>query len=207
MKYVDLSYKIGNDSPVYPGDIKVSLIQTKELSKDTYNAYYFMSGLHVGTHIDCPIHLLQDDHTIAEYPIECFVGNGYLIDVRGKKKIEYKAEYDNSIQKEDIVLINTGMDNIYGKESYYNNHPYVSEELVNFLVSRKIKMLGIDMPSPNFLPFPIHKLLLGNGVFMLENLTNLKELLGIPYFEVFAQPIRICAEAGLTRAFARYNGS
>ena len=63
MKYIDLSHKIDNDIPVYPGDIEVSLIQIKNIETDKYNAFSFYSTLHAGTHIDCPMHLLDEDKT------------------------------------------------------------------------------------------------------------------------------------------------
>jgi kynurenine formamidase len=203
MKYIDLSHEIYNGIPVYPGDIEVSLVQVKTISEDEYNYYSFSSGLHAGTHIDCPMHLLQKDSKIAEYPLECFIGKGYLIDARGEDKIDYKEKYSCQIQKDDIVLILTETDKKYGSEDYYNKHPVLSNRLADFLVSRQIKMLGIDMPSPDLPPFPVHKLLLSNDIFIIENLTNLGQLLNIEYFEVFAQPLKICAEASFTRAFAR----
>jgi kynurenine formamidase len=149
------------------------------------------------------MHLLQNDNTIAEYPLECFAGKGYLIDARGENEIDYKTEYENQIQKGDIVLIFTETDRKYGNEDYYNRHPVITNKLADFLVSREIKMLGFDMPSPDFPPFPVHKLLLNHRIFIIENLTNLEQLLNVEYFEVFAQPLKICAEASLTRAFAR----
>lgn len=203
MKYIDLSHKIDDGIPVYPGDIEVSLVQVKTILKDKYNAYSFSSSLHAGTHIDCPMHLLQNDSTIAEYPLECFVGKGYLIDARGENEIDYKAKYDNQMQKGDIVLIFTETDKKYGNEDYYYRHPVITNELADFLVSREIRMIGVDMPSPDFPPFPVHKLLLNHGIFIIENLTNLEQLLNVEYFEVFAQPLKIFAEASLTRAFAR----
>jgi kynurenine formamidase len=65
-------------------------------------------------------------------------------------------------------------------------------------------MIGVDMSSPDFPPFQVHKLLLGNGIFIMENMTSLKELIGIKEYEVFAQPLKIDAEASLVRASARY---
>lgn len=203
MRYIDLSHIIDNGVSVYPGDIEVSLVQVRSLLADEYNAFSFSSGLHAGTHIDCPMHLLQNDSTIAEYPLECFAGKGHLLDVRGENEIDYKAKYDKQIQKGDIVLVYTGLDKYYGNEHYYDNHPFITDKLANFLVSRGIKMLGVDMPSPDFPPFPVHKLLLQHDIFIIENLTNFEQLLGIKHFEVFAQPLKICAEASLSRAFAR----
>lgn len=203
MRYIDLSHKIADGIPVYPGDIEVSLVQVRSLITDKYNAYSFSSSLHAGTHIDCPMHLLQNDRTIAEYPLECFAGRGYLLDVRGENEIDYRAEYDKQIQKGDIVLLYTDTGKHYGNEHYYDSHPVITDKLASFLVSREINMLGVDMPSPDFPPFPVHKLLLNHGIFIIENLTNLEQLLNVEDFEVFAQPLKIYAEASLTRAFAR----
>ena len=203
MKYVDLSHKINCGIPVYPGDMEVSLKQVKSIGKDNYTAYSFSSGMHAGTHIDGPLHMLENNPVMTEYPLECFAGKGCLIDTRGEGIIDYKAEYEK-ISPGDIVLIFTGVDEWYGSESYYSNHPAITEKLAGFLVSRNIKMLGVDMPSPDHPPFPIHQLLLKNGIFIVENLTNLKQLRCIEHFEVFAMPLKIRAEASLTRACARY---
>lgn len=202
MRYMDLSHKIENGMPVYPGDDGVSLLQVKKLDVDHYNAYALSTGLHAGTHLDCPMHLLDCPERMADFPLESFSGKGCLIDARGEGTIDYRAEYDE-IRSGDIVLILTGMDCAYGSERYYSGHPAVTGKLADFFISRKIKMLGIDMPSPDFPPFPVHKLLLGNGIFILENLTGLEQLLGLKNFEVFAVPLKICAEASLTRAFAK----
>ncbi len=45
------------------------------------------------------------------------------------------------------ILFQTGWDKYSGTEDYCNDPPYISEELANFLVSRKIKAVGVDMPS------------------------------------------------------------
>lgn len=204
MKYIDLSQTIKQDMPAYPGDTKVSLVQEKFLDKDHYNAYILSTGLHAGTHIDCPMHLLESERTISEYPLDSFSGPGSLIDARAEREIDFREEYDEKIRRGDIVFILTGTDMLYGSDQYYNDHPFVTERLANFFVSKEIRMLGVDMPSPDFAPFPVHKLLLSEGIFILENLTNLDQLIGAECFEVYAAPLKINAEASLVRAFARY---
>lgn len=203
MKYIDLSHKIDNKMPVYPGAVDVSLVHAKTLLNDRHNAYYLSTSMHAGTHIDFPMHLLPNDNTADTYELDKFVGKGYLIDARGMQQIEYKDSY-KGIEKGDIVLIYTGEDENYGQPEYYSNHPTMTVEFAEFLVSKEIKMLGVDMPAPDFPPFPVHKLLLSHDIFIIENLINLDQLLGIEDFEIFAQPLKICAEASLTRAFARY---
>lgn len=189
--------------PIYPGDINVSIEHIKNLEEDQYTAYTLLTGMHVGTHIDCPMHLLPDEKTIAEYPLECFVGEGILLDCRGEMSIDMKEAYRHMIKPNAIVLFYTGMDEKYGEEVYYNNHPTLTETLADFLVAQKVKMIGIDMPSPDSHPFNIHKVLLGNGIFIIENMRDLKELLGIQSFEIIAFPLKIEAEASLIRAVAQ----
>lgn len=200
MHYIDLSHPIKSDMPVYPGDLNVSLQQTLT---DEHLISDFHGSLHAGTHIDTPMHMRLNDKPISAYPLECFIGNGYLIDAKGETEIGYKKAYDH-IQKGDIVLIYSGTDKKYGADDYFLHHPVISEELALFFISRKIKMVGMDFPSPDVAPFNIHKLLLKNELFIIENMTNIQALCDIPSFEVFAQPLKINAEASPVRVFARY---
>ncbi len=203
MKIVDLSYKIINGMPVFPGDDGVAICQEKTLDRDFYNAISIKTGMHTGTHIDIPKHLLFDNRTIDEIPIDRFIGKGILLDVRGQKLISYKKEYEQMIKKNDIVLLYTGFEDLYANpDKYYNDYPVVDEDLADFLVSKDIKILGIDFPSPDTSPFNIHKKLLGNDIFIIENMTNLDKLMYLNNFEVYAVPLKIEAEASIVRAFA-----
>ena len=71
--------------------------------------------MHAGTHIDAPLHMYEDKKFISEYPIDRFIGNAVLLDVRGEKVIGIKDEYYRDIKENDIVLLFTGWDNFYGK--------------------------------------------------------------------------------------------
>lgn len=206
MKYVDLTQMVDNDTKVYPGDEKFTINKIKSLKEDGYTSYSINTGMHVGTHIDIPMHMCENDQYISNYPIDKFIGNGVLIDVLGEKVISMKEEYYKKIKENDIVLFYTGFSNKYGEEEYFTNHPVISEELGEFLVRKKIKMLGIDAPSVDKSPYTIHKLMLKNNIFLLENITNLKDLIYVEEFQVFAQPLKINAEASLVRAFVQYQG-
>ena len=191
MKYIDLSYDIKNEMPVYPGDMELNLSKEKDYDKDEFNLYTVSTSMHVGTHIDAPLHMCKNKKFISEYSIDKFIGNAVLLDVRGEKVIEIKDEYYRDIKENDIVLLFTGWDSFYGKEEYYNNHPIVSEELAELLIKKKIKMLGMDMPSPDNHEYNIHKKLFENEIFILENLTNLNKILYNEEIQVFEKPLKI----------------
>jgi len=203
MKIVDISHVINGDTPVYPGDYKMSLLKIKNLDNDDYNAYLLQTGLHAGTHIDAPMHLLNDTKTVADFPADNFIGTGVLLNVCGESVITMKPEYEQTVIQNSIVLLYTGFDKHYHEDKYFTNLPVIDEELTEFLLSKNIKMLGMDMPSPDYPPFAVHKALLSKRVFILENLTNLQDLINAGDFEVIALPLKISAEASLVRAVCR----
>lgn len=203
MKLIDISHILDNETPVYPGDHDLSLTKCKTLEKDYYTSYLLSSCLHTGTHIDVPMHLINDNRMVSDFTLNSFAGKGVLLDVRGESTIAMKPCYKEKIKEESIVLLYTGFDKKYGTDEYFTGHPAVSADLGDFLISRKIKMLGMDMPSPDHPPFTFHKALLSNEIFVLENITNLQELSGISNFEVIALPLKISAEASFVRAVCR----
>ena len=43
MKYVDLSYDLKSEMPVYPGDIELKSNKEKDYGRDGYNIYSFLT--------------------------------------------------------------------------------------------------------------------------------------------------------------------
>lgn len=201
-RIIDLSRDIFDGMSVYPSDGPVRAFQDKFLERDGYVGFRLEIGMHSGTHIDTPMHLCDRDTFINSIPLERCMGRGCLLDVSEETVIRLRPEYAQKVQAADIVLLYTGCDKKYGTQAYYNNHPVVDESLADFLISKNIKMLGMDMPSPDKHPFVIHHKLFNADILILENLTNLSSLLTVEQFQVLALPIKIKAEAALARAAA-----
>lgn len=202
-KLVDLSHDIVDDMAVHPYDCCAKLYQDRFLEADQYINFRLEIGMHTGTHIDTPMHLTERNTFINEIPLERFIGNGCLLDVRNEKVIRYKEEYAQMVNEGDILLLFTDYSKMYGRDEYFTDYPIVDKELADFFIEKKIKMLGLDSPSPDNYPFEIHKMLFDQDILLIENLTNLSELLSINTFEVLAFPLKIRAEASLVRIVAR----
>ena len=201
-KYIDLSRSIVNDMPVYPYDDKVRLFQDKFLDKDKYVNHRLEIGMHSGTHIDTPMHMTESSTFIGDLPLDRFAGRGVLLDARNERIIKYKDFYSDMVGKDDIVLVYTGHGDLYGTGEYFTDQPVIDEGLADFFVEKKIKMLGVDMPSPDNYPFIVHKKLFSANILIIENLTNLSELIGVKAFEVIAFPLKVRAEASMARVAA-----
>jgi Predicted metal-dependent hydrolase len=202
MKIIDLTQKLYDYSPVMQGDDQFRLFQNRFLATDNYNGYRLETGLHVGTHIDCASHLTTDPIQICDIPLDKFIGNGVLIDARGKKNITADDIGDTIINKGDIVLVLTGTDKYFGEQRYFTDIPLMEESFAEVMIQRRVKMVGIDYFSPDKYPYNVHKMLFAEGILIMENLTNLEALVNIGEFTITALPLKLAAEASLVRAAA-----
>ena len=202
-RLIDLSLDFPDQAPVYPGDTPSRLLQAKTIDEDGYTAFILQTGLHVGTHLDSPLHFRQNGAMVADLPLETFLGKGRLLDIRGEGVVGLESNYDSQIKQGDIVLFWTGHSATYGTDAYYHDHPVLHEDWADFLIKKRVKLVGFDLPSPDAPPFPMHRKLLGAGIPLMENLTNLGELVGWREFEVMAFPLKIRAEGSPVRVVAR----
>lgn len=204
MRYIDLTHSFTSDMPSYPGDPNSVLEQVAFINKDTFNDYKITTVMHVGTHMDAPLHMIEGGKRIDEIELEHFFGKGILIDVRGKMVIDESVLTGSEIEKGSIVLLYTDFGCKYRTEDYFKDYPEVKEDFANKLVESGVKMVGMDMLGPDYdQPWLIHKKLLGNNILILENLTNLDQLIEVGEFEVIALPAKFESDAAQVRVIAK----
>ncbi len=199
MGYFDLTQTFKNTMPVYPGDVAPELIQIAELSKDDSVDHQIKTAMHVGTHMDGPMHMVAGGNYLSEIPVERFFGRGRLIDVREKPVIQESVLEGKGIAEGDIVLFFSGFSQYFGEAKYYAEYPELSEGCARKLVELKVKMVGFDSPSPDRGPYAVHKILLGEGILILENLCNFESLVGMEEFEVVALPAKWQTDSAAVR--------
>ncbi len=192
---LDLTHRLTDNTPAYPGDPAFRLI--KREGTTGYISYEISGCLHNGTHIDLPMHLLFGNTTCADFPLDRFYGDGQVLDVRGKKVI---TAADFELKLNHIPLFYTGWDKMFGKPEYFTAHPVLDMSAAKKLVAAKVKLIGLDFPSPDALPFTVHLYLLKHDICIVENLTGLEQL-KTP-FTFSALPLALEAEASLVRAIA-----
>lgn len=197
--FIDLSVPINEKTPVYPGDPKTKIEPAGILDKDGYEDHYVSFGTHVGTHIDAPAHMIKGGKTLNQFNIDEFCGQGIYIKT-GREITLDKVRLAN-VGEGDIVLFHTGMSDVYYKPEYYENYPAIPEDVANFLVKKRVGIVGVDMCSVDHEPFPIHKILLKNNMLIIENLTNLGQLEG-KKFGVYAFPIKLQIDGAPVRVIA-----
>jgi kynurenine formamidase len=200
---IDLSQPLTDLMQVYPGDEPPHLEKFNDLEMDGFNNHRLLVGMHVGTHVDGPMHMTTKGQFLDEIPINQFAGHGVLLNAIGETVVRRKLEYESSIADQNIVMIYTGWSRFWGREEYYREYPIVSTGLAQLFIEKNVKMICLDSPSPDREPYQVHKLLFENNILIAENLTHVEKLLTARKFEVFALPLRIHADSAPARIVAR----
>ncbi len=201
--YIDLTHEFTASMPVFPGDVAPELIKTADVFKDGISDYQIKTGMHIGTHIDAPAHMLAGGKNLNEYPVVRFFGRGVLIDARNKSMADVELLENITIEKNDIVLVMFGWSSEFGNDEYYLNYPVVAENFASRLASLGVSILGLDTPSPDRAPYSTHKILFKQDILIIENLTNLEHLVGKAQFEVVALPAKFQTDAAPARVVAK----
>lgn len=186
-KIIDLTMFLSNETPVYPGDPKPDIKTSATIDEQGWNEKSLKFNSHFSTHIDAPFHILKNGKKLDDYPIESFIGEAVVIDVRNQEEIN--CELDN-VKENDFVFLFTGHTDKAGTEKFFESYPVVSLELAKKLVNKKVSVVGLDSLTPDKDPFPVHKMLFNHDIRIVENLINLKELAG-KRFKCIIAPLKI----------------
>lgn len=200
MTLIDLSRTIRTGMTRVPGLPEVEVRPLLQIASGHHvNVAELRLATHAGTHVDAPAHFLADGPTIDRLPLERFRGRGVLVSVHREagEAIPAADLAGVEIRPGDVVLLHTGWDACFDSPAY-QTHPFLDEAAARLLVERGAAMVGVDclnveMPPamrPEGFTFPVHRTLLGAGVLVIENLTNLGALRGHT-FRVQAFPLRV----------------
>jgi kynurenine formamidase len=199
----DLTHTFNDTMPVYPGDDAPSLTQIANIEEHGYNEYCYRGGFHVGTHIDAPLHMIDKGARISEIPVERYFGRGRLVDARNCDEVSAHLLDGVEVEPGDIVVVVTGWSKKFREEDYYVGFPTISVGFAEKLVELKVSILALDTPSPDHAPFPVHKILLGAGVLIIENLSEVEALTDTASFDIIALPAKFEWEGAPVRVVAQ----
>lgn len=211
----DLSHAVGPDLPrahVFP---KPVVERVKELPTDPLNVTRLDMVVHTGTHIDAPRHFFMDGPSVDAIPFERLHGRGLVCRIEKAPEslidVEDFAPYAARIRPGDIIALDTGWAKHAGSAYYDESHPSLTVAAAEWLVERRVKLLACDFPTPD-LPlhrrgpgfnWPVHHVLLSQGVLICEHLTNHTPLAGHCVEFVFGALNVLTSDGAPTRVLAR----
>ena len=185
MKLYDLSPEISESMAVYKNKKwkKPKITVTRTLKQGANESKLEIES-HTGSHVDAPYHFLQSGKTIEKIPLDKFMGKAIVLDFTKVKNAITEKHLKKSkikIQKDDIVLLKT---KDKPEKKFDFNFTYLEKTGAEYLVSKKIKAVGIDSlgierNQPNH---ETHKILLSRGIIIFEGLDLSKVKQGRYFF-------------------------
>ncbi len=181
---VDISHTVTDDMPADPALKLPEITYFSEIGNQ--NALYNLETIsycpHTGTHMDAPFHVLEDGGTIESVDPTVLIGAACVIrlDVDGDYEITVDdvKNWENEhgeINSGEAVFFDTNHDKLWesDKEEYITNYPHLTAEAAEYLVEKGVRFVGCEAISPDTSEPVCHKILLGGGVEIVENVCNL----------------------------------
>lgn len=163
-------------------------------------------NLHCGTHVDAPNHYADGRAGIDGVDFRSLMGECVVIDVEkealGVVTAEDLRPHERLLRSVPMAILSTGWEQMWRTPEYGSRYPFLAEDAGKFLLDAGIRVVGLDTPGPDApirSPFrkgdPLHQMLLGRDVLIIENLTNLRPLVGKRVY-LQAVPINIRGATG-----------
>lgn len=134
-----------------------------------------------GTYVDSPFHRYPDGKDLSQLPLESLADLDCLVarvQTRRDRPIDRLPISANQVRGK-AVLIETGWDQHWRTDQYFENHPYLTGELAEWLVKAGAVLVGIDsfnIDCTDTGERPVHSTLLKHDIPICEHLCELNEV-------------------------------
>ncbi|GIY95589.1 uncharacterized protein CEXT_464931 [Caerostris extrusa] len=188
---VDMTYTFDETTLHYPTtkEFEMNVILNGTIERGTWlQVEEYSSAIHVGTHMDAPAHFTKGGQTVEEIPVDRLIASAAVIDITAKSRSRARCRGHH---RRSVAL---GI--------------RLSGEAAQWLVDNR-NIYGIATETLSFdkgstRTFPSHNILLGHGIYGLENVANVDK---IPIYgaKLHVMPMKIGRGSGApTRIIATF---
>jgi arylformamidase len=179
----DVSVRITNTMPVWPGDPAVQLRRQSHESKDHSHIVTLTDirmGSHTGTHFDAPFHMISGGKKLHEFSLDILVGKATVFEIPGARSIGRSELEKFNWHGVERVLFKTDNSSHWQDGTFYEDFVYLQPDGAEFLVERSMRLVGIDYLSIDKFKsdsHPTHRTLLTKNILVIEglNLNNVPQ--------------------------------
>jgi arylformamidase len=148
---------------------------------------------HTGTHMDAPLHFLENGAGMDAFPLQYGIGRARLIDVSNVDVITHRELEGRGIEHGDRVLLKTRNSQLqWTTLEFQENYVGIDPSAAQFLVDAGVVLVGVDYLSVGMYErdnAETHKILLSGGVWIVEGLALSSVEHGV--YDLICLPLRI----------------
>jgi arylformamidase len=188
-------------TPVYEGDAPVSITFLKDMRKgDPLTLSSMNMGVHSGTHVDAPMHFVENGSPTDQIAIDAFIGPARVIVIDDSVSVISMVELErHEWRGAERVLFRTRSSSGRWMRSseFHRDFTYIAPDAARILRDAGVKLVGIDYLSVEKFGAPApetHRILLGSGIPVVEGL--LLEDVSAGDYDIVVLPIRLRGHEG-----------
>lgn len=203
---IDITVPLREGMVRWPGSTSFSHSWAKKIDYgDGVNISSISCGLHVGTHVDAPLHYISGGASVDRLDLDVLCGEAQVVEFPGVAAVTAEILSSAGIWPEtERLLLRTRNSSFWEGDLFQPDFTALTKDAAQFLVRRGIRLLGVDYLSVQRYNDPpdVHRLLLADGIVLLEGLNF--SLVAPGGYELICLPLRITgAEGAPARAILR----
>ena len=197
---IDISVPVSVEIPYWPDTPQPSFLRRLNMDRgDINNDTTLQFSVHTGTHIDAPLHFLQNGKAVEHVALDPLIGPALVVDMTGRDRIT-AADLSSSSLPNDVKRILFKTDNsllwAQGETEFYEPFVAPTADAAAFLVDLGIELVGIDYLSiQRYTDGPeTHQILLKAEMVILEglNLTDVEA----GFYQLICLPLKLVGPEG-----------
>jgi len=149
LRFVELSHRWGYNAPTYPGYDDLKIHKVVNHAKHGVMTQIYKGTMHVSTHVNAPLYLIQGGLGVGQIALDRFFGNGVILSIpKGEWELVRASDLErrsSDIRAGDIVVIVTGWHRRYAdSQEYFGHAPGLALDAAEWLVERQVKLVAVD---------------------------------------------------------------
>jgi arylformamidase len=200
MRIHDVSVGVSPELPVWPGDAPVRLERVQSMDAGAHaNVSRFEAGVHVGTHIDAPLHFIAGGRSVEAIPLKTMIGRAYVVELKRAEVLNASTLDGAGIPPRTRRLLFKTRNSDYwtkGERKFRRDFVAVDSSGAEWLVRKGVRLVGVDYLS--VAPFgdggPTHRILLEAGVVIVEGLNLAAVIQG--RYTIYCLPLKLIGSDG-----------
>ncbi len=173
--WLDVSVPIGDAMVHWPSDPPVGIKRIRNIEKgDNVNVSLISMGAHSGTHVDAPVHFINEGKGVDSISLDTLVGRARVIEIRDPESIKPEELAVHRIRSGERILFKTqNSSHVWQRDEFVEDFVFISDAAADFLVKRSVRLIGIDYLSVGSFKHGgsyVHKRLLSGGTGIIEGL-------------------------------------
>ena len=196
--WIDITMPIRNNMVHWPGDTDILVKRINSIGAGyNYNLTNISFSAHTSTHMDAPLHFIDNAKDISTLPFNAVIGKAKIIEIKDTISIKPEELETYNIEENDRILFKTRNSSVdWGMEEFISEYVFLTTEAAKYLAEKKIKTIGIDYLSIAGLnnTEEVHKILLSSEIWIIEGLLLNEVTEGL--YDLICLPINIVGSDG-----------